>query len=171
MDSPAAHQGHENAPASVAAPAAGSPDDPHAYVEGFRVHPAGGFPVCSRCGYIRQASLHLCQFDACRLLTGRQRRYATGACRAAAYDQEHPRIAAPGVEPAGGPPIQTLIAALLADGRQRTAPEIAYEIRRDSATVARELRKMRAKQKQARLVAVVPGGGHERARWFMRAAA
>lgn len=165
MDSPTAHQGHENAPASVAAPAAGSV--PHVYVPGDRLAIAGW--ACAVCGFGQYADPHMCQHDRCRLLTGRQRRYATGACRAAAYDQEHPRIAAPGVEPAGGPPIQALIADLLADGRQRTAPEIAYEIRRDSATVARELRKLRAKQ--PRLCAVTPGGGHERARWFMRAAA
>ena len=111
-----------------------------------------------------------CRRDGCeRELSGKQRSYCSGACRAAAYDQQHPRIAAPGVEPVGGPPIQALIATLLADGRQRTAPEIAYEIRRDSATVARELRKLRVKH--PRLCAVTPKGGHERARWFLRAAA
>ncbi len=96
------------------------------------------------------------------------RRYCSGACRAAAYDQAHPRLAAPpelGRRRQGS--IQARLEALLADGLQRTAAEIAYELREGADTVAREARKLARKQPRLRRQA---RGGHQRAVWFMVAA-
>lgn len=92
-------------------------------------------------------------------------RYCCGACRAAAYDAEHPRLAAPvelGRRREGT--IQARLESLLSDGRQRTAAELAYELREGADTVARELRKLAAKQPRLHRVA---RGGHQRAVWFL----
>jgi len=78
-------------------------------------------------------------------LVRKQRRYCSGACRARAYDSQHPRINPPGLEPTSGEgPIKARIRSLLAgDGRNRTGDEIAFELRISSATALRELRKLR----------------------------
>lgn len=115
-------------------------------------------PLAAICGYCAQAIVH----------ARPGQRYCCGACRAAAYDAEHPRLAAPielGRRRDGT--IQARIETLLADGRQRTAAEMAYELREGADTVAREARKLARRQPRLHRVA---RGGHERAVWFLRAA-
>jgi biotin operon repressor len=87
----------------------------------------------------------LCEWDKCQPLTKRQKRFASGACRAAYHDSLHPRINQPGVEPlCGEGSIKARIAALLSgDGLNRTGDQIAYELRISGATALRELRKLR----------------------------
>ena len=62
--------------------------------------------------------------------------------------------------------IQERILALLEDGRQRTAAAIALTLSEGADTVARELRKLRARPEGERLYCVtIPG--KRRAVWFL----
>lgn len=74
----------------------------------------------------------------------RGQKFCSAKCRVAAYDEAHPRINAPGVrEPEDDRPIKLRIRDLLGDGRQRTTAEIAFDLRINETTAARELRKLR----------------------------
>lgn len=90
----------------------------------------------------------LCERQEClQPLTGHQKRFCSGRCRAAWHDQIRPRINAPGVEPACGEgSIKARIKALLADGHQRTGDQIAFELRVGGSTALRELRKLRTEE-------------------------
>lgn len=111
----------------------------------FKAETVGG--ACNVCGGGFGEFQHTCAFDGCAPLVGRQKSFATNACRTRWWDREHPRVNPPSEAvnlPLAGS-IKDRIRELMADGLQRTTQQIAYDLRIGEATCSRELRKLRDK--------------------------
>lgn len=84
-----------------------------------------------------------CEWDRCRPLEGRQKRFASDACRAAWHDLNHPRINPP--EPLKRKAsIRELVLGILSDGSWHSAHRIAEMIRADKHSVVARISQLKA---------------------------
>lgn len=84
-----------------------------------------------------------CEWDQCRPLTGRQKRFATDACRAAWHDSIHPRINP--VEPSlrRKASIRSIVLGILQDGEWHTAHDLAIKAHADKHSVVSRISQLK----------------------------